>query len=110
MASQFELVSGASGEFHFTLRAANGEKVLSSEIYNSRASALNGIESVKVNAPNDSRYVRKVSAAQQPYFVLLAANGEPLGTSEMYSSTSAREDGIAAVRVAAAGARLDDRT
>jgi uncharacterized protein len=110
MASQFELVNAAAGKFHFTLRAANGEKVLSSETYNSKASALTGIESVKVNAPNDSRYLRKVSAAKEPYFVLIAANGEPIGTSEMYSSESARDNGIAAVKTAAPTATLDDRT
>ena len=34
-------------------------------------------------------------------FTLKAANGQPIGTSQMYSSASAMEDGIAAVKAAA---------
>lgn len=63
-----------------------------------KAGAENGIESVRNNAPNDSRYDRKTSVSGQPYFVLKAANGEPIGNSEMYSSTTAMENGIASVK------------
>ena len=48
--------------------------------------------------------------AGKPYFVLKAANGEVIGTSEEYSSVGAMENGIAAVRQAAPMAPTDDRT
>jgi len=66
------------------------------------------IESVKTNAPNDARYERKESTNGQPYFVLKAANGEPLGRSETYSSKSAMENGIESVKKNAPGAITED--
>jgi uncharacterized protein len=50
MAAKFELYVDKGGEFRFNLKAANGEVIASSEGYKSKASAKNGIESVKKNA------------------------------------------------------------
>jgi uncharacterized protein len=51
MAGKFVLKKGTSGKFHFNLVASNGQVIATSESYESRESALNGIESVKSNAP-----------------------------------------------------------
>jgi hypothetical protein len=51
MAGRFVLKKGTSGTFHFNLVAGNGQVIATSETYESRESALNGIESVKSNAP-----------------------------------------------------------
>ena len=50
MAGKFELYVDKGGEYRFTLKASNGEVIASSEGYKSKASAVNGIESVKKNA------------------------------------------------------------
>lgn len=50
MAGKFELKKTAQGQFHFNLKAGNGEIIATSEMYESKASAENGIESVKKNA------------------------------------------------------------
>lgn len=50
MAGKFELKTAKSGQFHFNLKAGNGEVIATSEMYQSKAAALNGIESVKSNA------------------------------------------------------------
>ena len=50
MAATFELTKSASGQFHFNLKAVNGEIIATSEMYNSKDAAKNGIESVKKNA------------------------------------------------------------
>jgi uncharacterized protein len=50
MAAKFELKKSASGKFHFNLKAGNGEIIASSEMYESKAAAKNGIESVRKNA------------------------------------------------------------
>jgi uncharacterized protein YegP (UPF0339 family) len=101
-----------SGEqFYFNLRAAgNAEVILTSELYTRKASALEGIESLRGNARLDGRYERKLSSSLQPYFVLKAGNGEVLGASEMYSSASARESGIDAVKRNAPSALLLDQS
>lgn len=107
---KFELFTGSNGNIYFRLKAANGEVILSSEGYESKAGAENGIESVKKNAPKDERYQRKTASNGQPYFVLVAGNNEPIGRSEMYSSEAAMENGIAAVKRVAPDAPVDDQT
>jgi uncharacterized protein YegP (UPF0339 family) len=85
-------------QYHFTLKAGNNETILTSENYVAKAGALNGIESVKKNSPDEARYQRKTSKDDRPYFVLKAANGEIIGTSEMYSTKAAMEAGIDSVK------------
>lgn len=50
MAGKFELYEDGKGEFRFRLKAGNGEVIAISEGYTSKASAQNGIESVRKNA------------------------------------------------------------
>jgi len=47
----FEVYKDKSGKFRFRLVAPNGETIASSEGYNEKSSCMNGIESVKKNAP-----------------------------------------------------------
>ena len=110
MASKFSLFGGSNGEFYFRLKAGNGETILNSEGYKPKASCQSGIASVKTNAPLDSRYERRTSSNSKEYFVLKAANGEIIGTSQMYSSGTARDQGIEAVKREAPGASVEDLT
>ncbi|MBE6687703.1 MAG: DUF1508 domain-containing protein [Ruminococcaceae bacterium] len=48
---KFEVYADKAGEFRFRLKAKNGEVIATSEGYTSKAGCLNGIESVKKNAP-----------------------------------------------------------
>lgn len=107
--AKFVLKKASNGQFFFTLHADNGEKILTSEMYKAKPGAVNGIESVKKNAPDDARYERKTSKANKPYFVLKAANNEVIGTSEEYESEGNREGGVAAVKSAAPMATTDDQ-
>lgn len=52
LAAKFVLKKGSTGKFRFNLVATNGQVIATSEAYESKASAINGIESVKRNAPN----------------------------------------------------------
>lgn len=54
MAGKYEIFKDKGGQFRFNLKAANGEVIVSSEGYASKASAKNGIESVKKNADSDT--------------------------------------------------------
>ena len=109
MPGKFVLKTAKTGKVHFNLKASNGQIVLTSEKYETRASAVKGIESVKKNASNDARFERKKGKDGSAYFVLKASNGEPLGRSEMYKSTSSMENGIASVaKNAADSITVDD--
>jgi uncharacterized protein YegP (UPF0339 family) len=110
MAGKFVVTKTKSGKFMFNLKAGNGEIILTSEEYAAKASAMNGIESVKKNAADDARYERKEQKNGQPFFVLKAGNGEPIGKSEAYSSAAALENGIKSVKTNAADAKVDDQT
>ena len=110
MAGKFELKTSANGKFHFNLKAGNGQIILSSEMYETRSAAENGIESVKKNGGDDTRYERKTSSAGDPYFILKASNGQEIGRSEMYTSDSAMENGIESVKTNAPDATIADAT
>jgi uncharacterized protein YegP (UPF0339 family) len=110
MAGKFELYKDKGGEFRFRLKAGNGEIILASEGYKQRASAENGIASVQKNAPEDARYERKETKSGKHMFNLKATNGQVIGTSESYESTSGRDNGIQSVMKNAPGARVEDLT
>jgi len=97
-------------QFMFNLRGDNHETVLTSERYTSKQGAEGGIASVRLNSPLDARYTRLTSSNGLPYFTLKAANGEVIGTSETYSSTSARDVGIEWVKRNGPGAPTKDNT
>lgn len=98
MSGWFELSKNTNSQYHFVLKAGNGETILSSETYQSKAAAQNGIASVQTNSPSDDRYENRVSQKNQPYFVLKAANNQIIGVSQMYASVAARDVGIASVK------------
>ncbi|CUH67927.1 tryptophanyl-tRNA synthetase [Thalassovita gelatinovora] len=110
MAGKFELYTDKAGEFRFRLKAGNGEIILASEGYKQRASAENGIASVKKNAPEDARYERKETKSGKHMFNLKATNGQVIGTSESYESTSGRDNGIESVKKNAPDADIKDLT
>ena len=99
--------SSANNQYYYRLRSSNGQIILNGEGYKTKQSCLDGIASVKQNAPYDSRYERKDGAGNYT-FNLKAANGEIIGRSENYTSSAARENGIAAVKRDAPGAPIED--
>jgi uncharacterized protein YegP (UPF0339 family) len=110
MAGKFELKKSSNGKFFFNLLAGNGQIVLTSEMYESKPSANNGIESVKKNASDAARFEKLVNQGGKPYFVLKSGNHQVIGQSQGYASEAARDAGIAAVGAAAAGAATSDLT
>lgn len=108
MAGKFEIKTGKNGKVHFNLKASNGQIILTSESYGDRKAAEKGIDSVRKNAANDKRFERKTAKDGSPYFVLKAANGEPIGKSEMYKTAKSMENGIASVAKNAPEAAVAD--
>lgn len=49
---KFEVYADKAGQFRFRLKAKNGEIIATSENYKTKASCMNGIESVRKNAPD----------------------------------------------------------
>ena len=96
----------------FDLKAANGQIIATSEVYETKSACLNGIKSVKKNAlttkiENQTELGWKVltnpkfelyqDKSGQYRFRLTARNGQTIAVSEGYTSKAACENGIASV-------------
>lgn len=106
---KFLIIKRNNGEFQFNLKAGNGQTILTSEGYSSKSGSLNGIESVKTNSQDDSKYDKKESSNGKHYFNLKASNGQIIGSSEMYESASGRDNGIDSVKTNAPDAMIEDQ-
>jgi uncharacterized protein YegP (UPF0339 family) len=107
--AKFAITTRINGEFQFNLQTDNGLITLTSEGYGTKPNCENGIESVRKNSQDDSKFDLKTSSDGKPYFNLKATNGQVIGTSQMYESEETRQIGIASVKATAPDATVDDQ-
>lgn len=107
---KFVITTRKNGEYQFSLKAGNGQEILGSEGYSTKAACLNGAESVKKNSQDDARFDRLESKNGKFYFTLKAGNGQIIGTSEMYETAASRDNGIESVKKNAEDATIEDQT
>ena len=94
---KFELYQDKAGEYRFRLKASNGETIGASEGYKAKASASNGIDSVKKNSKDAGRFETFEGNNGQHYFKLKAGNGEIILQSQGYSSLAGATNGVESV-------------
>ena len=105
----FELYqSERNDKYYFRLKAKNGQVILISRGYTSKSGAKNGINSVKKNSSDITNFERKVASNSKYHFNLVAKNGEIIGSSQMYSSKGAVNNGIVSVATNAPKAELKE--
>lgn len=107
----------------FDLKAGNGEIIASSEVYSSKASCENGVESVRKNAPiaaledqtaegfekqKNPKFEIYTDKAGEFRFRLKARNGEIIATSEGYKAKASCLNGIESVRKNAPDAAVEE--
>lgn len=107
----------------FDLKAGNGEVIASSEVYSSKASCENGVESVRKNAPiaaledqtaegfeqqKNPKFEVYTDKAGEFRFRLKARNGEIIATSEGYKAKAGCLNGIESVRKNAPDAAVEE--
>ena len=107
---KFVVTVRKNGEFQFNLKATNGQVILTSEGYNTKAACLNGIESVKKNGPVAERYEVKEAKNGKPFFNLKATNGQVIGSSQMYANEKNMLNGVASVKKNAIDSPIVDLT
>src|SRR5690606_8148359 len=107
---KFEINEDKGGKYRFNLKASNGQVILSSQGYTTKSACENGIESVRTNSQKEGSFERLEASNGSPYFNLKATNGQVIGSSEMYSSSSAMENGIASVKTNAPEAKVVDNS
>lgn len=110
MAGYFDLSKSSDGQFKFALKAGNHETILTSELYKTKAAAENGIESVQKNCGDAARYEKKVAANGKHHFNLKAANHQIIGSSQMYASDAACDNGIESVKTNGKSTTVKDST
>jgi uncharacterized protein YegP (UPF0339 family) len=108
--AKFVIKKRTNGEYQFDLKASNGEGILTSEGYSSKSGCEGGIDSVRRNSQDDTKFEKKTSSNDKYYFVLKAINGQQIGKSEMYESSSGRDNGIVSVQKNAPDATVDDQS
>lgn len=109
---KFEVKQVKSG-FKFNLKAGNGEIIAVSEIYTSESACLNGVESVRKNAPEapvEDQTVENFEQLKHPKFELYqdkageyrfrlkAKNGEIIATGESYKAKASCLNGIDSIK------------
>jgi len=112
MAGKFVIREIKEG-FLFDLKAANGEVILSSQVYSSLASCKNGIESVRQNAPDaavEDQTIEGFTQERNPKFEIYlykngdyrfrlnAKNGQVIGSGERYKSKTGCQNGIESIK------------
>ena len=107
---KFVVSQRTNGDFQFSLKADNGQVILSSQGYASKASCTNGIESVRTNSQEDGRFERLTAANGKFYFNLKSSNGQVVGSSQMYEAETGRDNGIESVKRNAPDAKVEDET
>ena len=98
MPASFVLKRSADKQFHVVLTAENGEPILTSETYTTKAGAQGGIQLMRDSSTQDELYERKQTADGGHGFILKSAKGELIGRGETYPYLDAAERGVAAVK------------
>lgn len=93
----FEIYKDKKGEFRFRLKAKNGQNILASEGYTTKASCENGIESVRKNSQNEAMFDKLETESGKFRFNLKSGNGQVIGVSQSYENESGRANGIESV-------------
>jgi uncharacterized protein YegP (UPF0339 family) len=97
MPAKFQIKQAKNGKYFFNLLAANGEVILTSQMYASRATARKGIASVQSNASDTDQFEALKNKSGKHYFVLKAKNRQVIGTGEAYAGSTAMKNGIKSV-------------
>lgn len=105
---KFQIFKGNNDKFYFRLYARNGQQILASQGYASKAGCQNGIESVRKNASNSDAFEKKIAKNGKHFFNLLATNKQIIASSQMYASAQTLKGGIDAVQRVAADAPVED--
>lgn len=94
----YKVHTAKNGKVYFNLHAGNNQVIMSSQMYASKDGCMNGIESCQKNSGDESNFEKKEAKNGQHTFNLKAGNGQVIGSSEMYTTTSSRDNGIASVQ------------
>ena len=92
MPGKFVVKKGSTGKFRFSLLSTNGQIVASSEAYNTKASAMGGIRSVKslaADAPIEDQTTKEWAAGEDARKTTASAKKAKAGTKKKAAAKKA---------------------
>ena len=93
----FQIYKDKAGKHRFRLKAKNGENIISSQAYASRATCMKGITSVAKHSAEKVNFKSKENKAGKWNFNLVAANNRVIASSQSYADKSSMNKGIKSV-------------
>ena len=93
----FQIYKDKAGKHRFRLKAKNGENIISSQAYASRATCMKGIKSVAKHSAEKSNFKFKENKAGKWNFNLVAANNRVIASSQSYADKASMNKGIKSV-------------
>ena len=122
LSAKYQVYKDIAGKYRFRLLAENNKIVAVSEAYESKASCINGVQSVQANCDshvedqtiemeklNNPKYELFTDVACEFRFNLKASNGEIIAASEAYETKQGALNGIDAVQ-RSCNAKIEDLT
>ena len=115
------VIRAVNSGIKFDLKATNGQVILTSEVYTTKAACRNGVESIMKNAPianvedqtvegfetmTHPKFEMYKDKAGEFRFRLKARNGEIIGVSEGYTTKANCVNGVESVKKNAAEAEI----
>lgn len=85
LSSVYEISRSSDGQYRFVFKAPNGEILLTSELFKAKASAINALESLKINSKYLENFEILTSKNEKKYFNIKSKNHHILATSQFYN-------------------------
>ncbi|MCC9064676.1 YegP family protein [Flavobacterium piscisymbiosum] len=107
---KFVINKNANGEYQFDFIDNNDEIILSSGEYTRKYMCIKGVESVKLNSQDNTKFNRKTSRTNKRYFNIKAFNGKIIAISKMFEDKLSCDLEIESFIAKAPNALIEDRT
>lgn len=107
---KFVIAKNANDEFQFYFVDNNGDTILRSSGYTRKFMCEKGVESVKTNSQDSTKFFKKTISDDKVYFNLKAFNGKIIGMSKMYEDRVSRDKGMEFLKEKAPNAAVEDQT
>ncbi|MBF7091615.1 YegP family protein [Flavobacterium sp. ALJ2] len=107
---KFVITKNANDEFQFCFIDKNGDTILRSSGYTRKFMCEKGVQSVKSNSQDSSKFFKKTISNDKVYFNLKAFNGKIIGMSKIYEDRILRDKGIEFLKNNAPSALVEDQT
>ncbi|MEK9495369.1 YegP family protein [Photorhabdus sp. P32] len=106
----YDLRRTKNKQYYFNLKTSNGEVILTSEMYTTKAAANKGIRSVQANSLAEKNFEIRENKSGKSYFVLKARNYQVIGISESHDNEVAAKKGIQSAIKHGSSANVRDLT